>query len=301
MTSRGNQEDDFRDFDFDVDEDGGGQEISFDDFADDANIDDDLFADEDGDDDGGDYGDGDGGDTGGTNGGGPSRTFVIIAGVMVVILLLVGGLLVALATGIIVGPPSEFDILSTQIAATNAAVAIQIEQTNAQGTAIFFQTQTAEAFTDTPTPTATETPTETPDVGATQTILAQSANETSTIVAQTAQATQLTLVGQVPTTVVPGTGSGTPGVSLNNVLGTATALAATLQAQRTGIPTVGSGGGLTPVVNPTLGAGGGGLPDTGLFDDLGAGGPGMMLLLGLGLVGIIAVSRGARAANKNTK
>ena len=95
--------------------------------------------------------------------------------------------------------------------------------------------------------------------------------------------------------------TGPPTIAVDAVALTATALADLLQ------PTLvanGSGGGA--VATPTIEGGSGpilptALPDTGLFDDLAAGGTGSMtglFLAALGLIGMIIVSRRVRAVNR---
>jgi len=74
---------------------------------------------------------------------------------------------------------------------------------------------------------------------------------------------------------------------------TATALAAILQppTQSSAQPTAAIGG-ATPVVSS---GGTGELPDTGLFDEMGAGGVGMFFAMAFGLLGVIFLSRRIRA------
>jgi hypothetical protein len=202
--------------------------------------------------------------------GGTSRTFIIIAALM--ILLFVGGLVAVVLLGTNQGP-SPFELTSAAIETANAEVQIAL---NASATQSFVngQTQTAEAnFTPTPTPTTAPTrpPTITP---------------TPTLDATQQAALALTAQGLTQTSVAL-----TADVQL-----TATALAALL----------GQGGGPTPTAEvlttpgtpaaprPTA------LPDTGLFDDLAASGSastGMLVLMALGLVAVIVVSRRLRAAN----
>ncbi|MBE0690962.1 MAG: hypothetical protein IH587_12660, partial [Anaerolineae bacterium] len=103
-----------------------------------------------------------------------------------------------------------------------------------------------------------------------------------------------TEVVQVPT-VVPG---------LNSIEQTGTALAVTFQALTQQAMEAGGGeatptpeGGFQPIVRPTA------LPDTGLFDDITAGGRdglGLLALAVIGLVGVIFVSRRVRSNNTNT-
>jgi len=93
------------------------------------------------------------------------------------------------------------------------------------------------------------------------------------------------------------------GISLPAVQQTATALAQLFDAtptpevgltdQPTTIP------GATPIPTTIPGDGlGGELPDTGLFDDVFQGNPAVIFLVAVGLLGVIAVTRGLRSANR---
>jgi hypothetical protein len=213
--------------------------------------------------------------------GGTSRTFIIIAALM--ILLFVGGLVAVVLLGTNQGP-SPFELTSAAIETANAEVQIAL---NASATQSFVngQTQTAEAnFTPTPTPTTAPTrpPTITP---------------TPTLDATQQAALALTAQGLTQTSVALTDAAATPtGISASDVQLTATALAALL----------GQGGGPTPTQEPPTTPGTPAaprptaLPDTGLFDDLAASGSastGMLVLMALGLVAVIVVSRRLRAAN----
>jgi hypothetical protein len=215
--------------------------------------------------------------------GGTSRTFIIIAALM--ILLFVGGLAAVVLLGTNQGP-SPFELTSAAIETANAEVQVAL---NASATQSFVngQTQTAEALF-TPTPTPTEAPTRAPTITPTPTLDAtqQAALAlTSQVLTQTSVA--LTDAAATPT-----------GQSVEDVQLTATALALLL----------GQGGGPTPTAEvltpgtpgtpsaprPTA------LPDTGLFDDLaasGSGSTGMLALMAFGLIAVIIVSRRLRATN----
>lgn len=220
---------------------------------------------------------------------GPSRAFIIIAAAMIglfLIALLFVGFLLLRDTG-----PTDLELTATSIVATNERIA-QLGNETATAAVLLAQTQTQAANltatqlalpTDTPTPTPTDTPppSPTPDMteAAAFTIQTQAAADLT--------ATAVALV-EVPT--LP------PTVAIDAVAQTATALAIILQ------PTVGEGVVAAsptaegpPVGLPTA------LPDTGLFDDLAAGNPGSLgglALATLGLIGLIAVSRRLRAANR---
>lgn len=226
-----------------------------------------------------------------------NRTFIILAGLM--ILLFLAGLAAVLFLATRDQGPTPIQLTSTSIALTNDAVQILLVQTQtaapliagtqtAEAQAIFVaQTQTASVPpTNTPVPTVTPTPLE-PTIDPTQAfanaLLTQVANEAT----QTAEAALITPT-QAP-------------LNADTVALTATALAALL----------GQGGGGTEVAlggaTPTQEGGIGGplpsptaLPDTGFFDDLGAGTGnfGVLLLMALGLLGVIGFSRVARTANK---
>lgn len=131
---------------------------------------------------------------------GPSRTFIIITALL--ILLLLGGFGVIAAILISNRGPSEQDLQRTSIAQTNDAVAIIIAASETQNAINMFQTQTVEAFTDTPTVTPTNTPTatNTPDTSGTGTAVVmatqQAANERATATAvEATRVFQLTLEG----------------------------------------------------------------------------------------------------------
>ncbi|MCA9881544.1 MAG: hypothetical protein KC708_01175 [Anaerolineae bacterium] len=252
--------------------------------------------------------------------GGSNRMFVIIAGIM--LLLLIGGfaLIAFLALRGTVNP--ERDATATAIVAQNMTIEAFQTQTEIANTEIAAVTLTAAAAS--PTPTITPSPTI--DVPATETQAAVVLGIT-----QTFEADQLTLTQSE--SVMDSLTETAAAVSAEDAAATQTALAvgpssveqtATALALAT-VPTMVEAPNLsevqmtatalatlfaTPVVTPgdaiptqeiiptsTGGTPSGQLPDTGIFDDLAAGGPGTFLLAAFGLLGVIFVSRAVR---KNT-
>jgi len=297
---------DFDDFDFDLDDEGedndefdfglddedeevGGDadEFGFDDdelgFDDEADLDslddfeDDFLED----------------DLGAAERGGPNRTFILIAGVMVVLFAVGLILVVVLALQPREDPldPTRTAIAQINMTTIAEATSMAIEQM----TLAFEQTQTALAPTNTPTPTPT--PTEEPatatptlsDIDLELTRQAESQALTQTAEFE-AQAGDIALTQTAEALASP-----TPeGIGVNEVAQTATALFEVFQAQtpQAGTPTqeAGIGGQIIPTA----------IPDTGLFDDIASGGPGMntIVLMALGLVGVIFLSRRLRASNE---
>jgi hypothetical protein len=272
------------DFNFDDDFDTG----SSDDLGDDLSPD---FGDE------GDSGDlpdmGDeGDDRGGDGGGGPSRTFIMIAGIMIALFAI--GLIALVIIVISNQGPTELEIQATTIVAQNMTTEAQLTETN-RAIIAFNETQTAIALLPTDTPprptiTPTFTPTEAPTLDATQ--------SAGTAFAQTADAAAFqTQTAIAELSLVPPTQEGVP---IEAVQQTATALALTFAPQTAVVPDDGgvSGGGDVPTREGTTG-GTGQLPDSGFFDDIGGGrdGVGVVVLMGFGLVGVIFISRRLRAVN----
>jgi hypothetical protein len=219
-------------------------------------------------------------------GGGVSRTFIIIAGVMILLFVLglAAVLLIGLGGG---GPPSEFEQTRVAIETLNANTQLDAFAT---ATAKAIQAATDTVLSLTPLATATLPPTETPQQPATFTPTPTlDPTQLAAIAFQTQQAFDLTQTAQFLLTPP----SPTPGTGAEDVALTATALAMLLAPQQTqevaGVPTQEIG---API--PTA------LPQTGFFDDLAAGNAnvGMIALMGLGLVGVILVSRRVRTANK---
>lgn len=274
----------FDDDDFKFDEEPNGDSFKFDDDAPDIDLDNDN-------------------DTGfgfesedmpelNEEGAGPqrtNRTFVIIAALMV--LLFLAGLAAVLFLATRDQGPSPTDLTRAFIETQNANTLLLAQQT---GTAavLIAQEQTATASVPTATPTSeppTRPPTETPTlapptidptVEAANILLTQVASEATL----TASAALIT-----PSVSAPDIGA---------IDATGTALAALLGGANNGlatdIPGVASPtpeGGVIGVV-PTR------LPDSGFFDDVGAGNNiGLVALLALGLVGVIGISRVVRAKN----
>ncbi len=218
-----------------------------------------------------------------------NRTFIYIAALMIILFLLGLGAVLFLATR--PTGPTPGQLTATAIVATNQAVEVFLQQTGTASVQIALaQTQTASVPTATLTPVPptrepTQTPTpEPPTLDATaafaNALLTQVANEAT----QTAVAAQIT-----PTVAAPDT---------NAVAATGTALAILL----------GQGGGavteVAGIASPTAEGGVIGpvptqLPNTGFFDDVGAGSNvGLIALLAIGLFGVIGVTRVVRAANK---
>lgn len=143
------------------------------------------------------------------SGGGPSRTFVIIAAIFIILLLAGFGLIVFIVLG--GRGPTDLQYTATSIVQTNAAVALALQRTETQNAISAFATQTIDAYTDTPTVTLTSTPTatDTPDTSGTATAEFQATiAAANTAVAATATESQrvfeLTLTTQPDVvTVVP--------------------------------------------------------------------------------------------------
>jgi cytoskeletal protein RodZ len=230
---------------------------------------------------------------------GPSRTFIAIAAAMIILFLVALGVLVLFVFNN--QGPTDLELTATSIVATNNRIA-QFGQETATAAVFFAQTQTAQANltatelarpTNTPTPSPTASPTATvpPDL----TEAAAFAMQTQAAFNLTATADALNASANATLTAQASGPTSPPTVAINAVAQTATALALILQ------PTVG-GQVATPTIEggqpPTLPTA---LPDTGLFDDLAAGGAGSLgglLLAVIGLIGVIAISRRLRAANR---
>ena len=205
------------------------------------------------------------------------------------IILLAGVLLLVFALSNRGNP--ELDMTRTAIAQANETTEALIQATNAQGTADADATATATLFTPTPSATNTPSPTPTEDVEATNAV----ANATGTaeaIVAGTSSA--LTAIAQetidagenvTPPTEDPNanetplptaTEGGLSAVEAAQL--TATALAGLFDQTPTVDVTQGAttGGGTTTTTTTTTG-GLAEMPDTGLFDDVGADNAGVFL------------------------
>jgi cytoskeletal protein RodZ len=257
---------------------------------------------------------------------GPSRAFIFLA--ILLILILLGGFAV-LIFAITQGGGDPLDPTRTAIAQANATTLAQVAQAEASATAETIITQTASASSPTPSPS----PSPTIDISATAqiinaTITAQAAGLIATqqaiqITQQAIEAAQtatvlalnnpLSDVDQTATALALGQGGGqddatpTPertggSLSVADVQATATQLALVF-SQPTPTIAGASGGGFLPTPTAITGTirgtpiAGGNLPDTGLFDDLGAN-PALFFLMALGLLGVIAVARGLRSGTR---
>lgn len=242
---------------------------------------------------------------------GPSRTFVIIAAIMIGLFVI--GIIALVAIALLNQGPTPFELTSTAVAIANEttiaqgqatqteAVILQVTQ-DAEATAA---QQTAEAPTATPTNTVPPTVTPTPTLDATELAAVQVLTQEALDLTETSVA--LTAAAQDLPTEPPVVASPTPeGVPANAVAQTATALADILAPT---IPATADGnGGGGGIATPTPEGANGfqplptALPDTGLFDDLGAagsGGLGLMALAAFGLLGVIVVSRRLRSNGRD--
>lgn len=197
--------------------------------------------------------------------GGVSRTFIVIAAVM--ILLFIGALVLVVVLALRPTGPTDIELTATQIVLLNQTVEAQIAQTQTQGAVFDALTATAAAFTDTPSPSPTslpptEPPTRTPTVTLDPTDLAGTAQalafaQTATALAQPTGAP----VTPIPT-ITPTSGAGLgeyfatqvafatqQGAAQQAFIGTQVALAgAALQAQQALDQVIAS----TQVALPTL-------------------------------------------------
>lgn len=285
-------DDDFSFDDFEDDAETGGDDFSYDDDSfDEGDFDnEDLFDDDEGD----DLGFIEEGRSGG-GGGGPSRAFLLIAGLLIIVLL-AGVVLLFLAIN---GQGDQsINITRTFIANVNATTEHQILETQTQSAINAQLTQTAAAASPTPSPTSTPSPTPTDDLTATFAVL----NATGTAqVEQTQVAADMTLtaLGNIEevteeATVAPTITGVSPVLAAQM---TATAIAALFQQTPiSDVTQVATTGGTTGTVTTS-----GEMPDTGLFDDLGADKAGVFFLMAFGLVGVIVGSRRVRAINKRKR
>lgn len=255
-------------------------------------------------------------DEGETENTGPNRTFIILAGVMIVVFLIGLVLIAFLATR----PAGEDPVEQTRVAildfnATQEAFANQTATQSALN-----QTQEAEELTadQTATQIAVENETQVAIIAATQTAEA-AANVTPTPneaeIEETSRAqTALAVINNtetptpIPTEPVEATPIAQPTSDTNAVAQTATALAVIIgggdatPTQEVGIGTA------APTIAPTqgdpgipggngggTGGTGGQLPETGFFDD--GGGVGLLAVIALALVAVIFGARRLRTAN----
>ncbi len=132
--------------------------------------------------------------------GGTSRTFILLA--LLMVLLFLGGL--ALVIVLVLRPtgPTDAELTATQVVMLNQTVEAQFAQTQTQAVIFDNMTRTVDAFTDTPTATASPTeatrpPTRTPTVTLDPTELAGTAQAIA--FAQTATALAQPSVTALPT------------------------------------------------------------------------------------------------------
>lgn len=291
----GDNDDSLGDDDFSFD-DGFGDanfDTDFDNDLDDFDDNEDFFADE---------------EAVGQERSGPSRTFIFLAGIMIVLLLAGLGLILFLAlqdTG-----PSDRDLTATSIVAFNFTQEAFLEETQTQEAENAIATETQVAIDNQATETAVVVQaTETAEAIVIQTQDAENAFATQTaeadaeiaqqtqdaanaIATQTAQA-GVTEVAAQPTTEEPAEETVEP-VDPGGVALTATAL---FEFLNTPIATVGPGAGGPVDGQPTTPPSE--LPTTGLLDgDASAGGVGVMMLMAFGLIGIIFGARRLRSMNQ---
>ncbi len=281
---------DFDDFEKNLDDDTFGDLEdegfgSFDEFDDDASLEDGFTFD----DEGVEIFEG---ETAGEDGG-SNRTFIVIAAVLVIVLL---GSLGVLAY-ILVGPglgPSDLELTATRIVQLNATTFADATNTAEAFNVFATETQIALSFTPTASITPSEEPSATPDRTATAEAemvvavggQAQSAPETQTAIAEF-NATP-TAESEAPTAI--------PTIGISEVQMTATALAGVLgETEATPTPEVVIAATTAPEVSPGGGAEAAQLPETGLFDDLGQrGSAGVFVGIAFGLLGVIIISRRLR-------
>lgn len=256
---------------------------------------------------------------------GPNRTFILLAVLMLLTFLCAIGLIVFLATRP-TGPSPEA-LQATQIAMENEQTMVAATEQAIERQTIVAVTQAALELEQTQTAIALQTL-----IPITQTAEAELANQEATIVAlteialsstptplegginllatQTAQVENMTLTAQATMlTLAPEEPTNTPPPAIQPLSHEEAALTATAiaQALRGGIPTptpdagdtgtgvITDGTSGTPVPRPTQVSE---LPETGLFDDMTSdSGILMALLMGLGLIALIAISRTVRVTN----
>lgn len=242
-----------------------------------------------------------------------------IAAAVIVILLLLGG-----AIGfwwVTFGPgagPSPQQLSATAIVQANETTFASATMAAEQQQTEISATQTAISIpTDTPTPSSTPTltPTSETDAGATQTIIAQTedvaANQAATATARAGLfGTQTAVAQETAGTPTPDEPQATPtgdAPEISAIQQTATAIESLFNATPTPEGDTGNGVINGAATRPPGGTDGtdvtpqqpDGLPDAGLFDDVVQGGPGMLFLAVVGLLGVIFVSR--RVRNRKRK
>jgi hypothetical protein len=222
----------------------------------------------------------------GGGGGGVSRTFIIIAGIMILLFVLGLGAVVLISSG--GNQKTDFELTSDAIIALNATTAANALLTET-AKAIDAQTQTAIALT--PQATATLAPTDTPNIPTITPTPTEDATQAFANALLTQQASELTQTAEF---LLTPQATNTMGFTEGDVALTATALAILLAP---GQPTLVAGAPTQEILPGTLPTA---LPQTGFFDDLAAGNAnvGLIALMALGLVGVIVVSRRVRTATK---
>jgi len=174
---------------------------------------------------------------------GPSRTFILIAAVMIILFIVAIGALVFISrdTG-----PSPFELTSTAIANQNATVIAQGLETSTQSAVLLLtetqiaieSTLTAQAPTATPTPSPSPSPTVPPTIDPTQIAATQIALSTSQALTQQALPPQIATldIGDIPP---------------ERLAQAATAVAAIFQTQIPGPFALPQGGGVQPDIAAT--------------------------------------------------
>lgn len=256
--------------------------------------------------------------------GGPSRTFIILA--LLMVLFFIGGLILVIILATRPRGLTDIQIQSTQIAqennqtlvafnATNTAKAIDITQTfEAVGTqAILTATANAQATFDAGTLQA---------MNAEETALAQTRQAQDAFATQTAEfeqtqqaltptfdidaqqvdilnATQTAQASNINATLTAiAEGISQPSTGIGEVALTATAIAQALRTQPTADLSTPVGGGVVVRPTPTTPS----MPDSGLFDDLSGGGNmALIALMAFGLIGIIFGARVMRNVNNRKR
>jgi len=253
--------------------------------------------------------------------GGPSRTFIILAALLV--LLFLAGLVVVVILATRPRGPSAIDLTRTQIALENGQTLVAFNATNTAKA--IDVTQTFEAVGTQSVLTATANANATLEAGTLQamsveeTAQAQTREALSIVETQTAEflltqnaltptfdlnAQQASILAETQTaqanninatlTAIAGTSLPQTNNTIGDVALTATAIANALRNQPTQENITPTGGAIvsrTPVPDPDM-------PDSGLFDDFAGGGSmATLALMAFGLIGIIFGARVLRDSN----
>ncbi|HRF94689.1 MAG TPA: hypothetical protein PLZ51_05840 [Aggregatilineales bacterium] len=252
--------------------------------------------------------------------GGPSRTFIILAALLV--LLFLAGLVVVVILATRPKGPSAIDLTRTQIALENGQTLVVFNATNTAKA--IDVTQTFEAVGTQSVLTATANANATLEAGTLQAMSIQETESAQTREAQGIFETQtaefiLTQNALTPTfdfnaqqadilaatqtaqanninatlTAIAGTNLPQPNTGIGDVALTATAIALALRNQPTQEAANPTGGAIiaTPIPDPDM-------PTSGLFDDFSGGGN--MALLAFMAFGLIGIIFGARVLRENT-